>query len=79
MTACVPCVCKDVIFVLVYASVCVCGALCECLSVKTTCTSHLQNHMLVKSNWGEILEEKGGEGRGTTERRARRNKRRNLQ
>lgn len=30
-------------------------------SVKTTCTSHLQNHMLFKSNWRENL---GGEVKG---------------
>lgn len=57
--------CKDVIFVLVYASVC--GALCECLLSKPRAPQS-QNHMLVKSNWGEILKGREGKrgGRGTT-------------
>lgn len=36
-TACDPCVCKDVRFVLVYASVCVCLELC----VKVFCHNHM--------------------------------------
>lgn len=68
-TACDPCVWKDVRFVLVYASVCVCcvrGAFVWMSSVTATCTFVAKNHMLVKSNcgWDSRGKTVGGGGGG---------------
>lgn len=59
MTACV---CGDVIFVLVYESVC--GALCECLQSKRRAPSICRTTCLSKSNRGENLEGREGGGKG---------------
>lgn len=66
-TACDPCVCKDVRFVLVYASVCVCvWSSVWKSSVTTTCTFVAKPHacqiQLGWDSWGERLGAWGGRG-----------------